>query len=172
MSANERHPTSGSDERTPRGPGRSPATDAEPAGRPSEPRPWYADGLRFQCTRCGNCCTGAPGFVWVTDEEIAAIADYLGTSVGEVRLLHTRLVGARVSLREYPNGDCVFFDSQTRRCTIYPVRPVQCRTWPFWRSNLASPETWQQVQATCPGAGHGPLYSLEDIRRQMEQRDV
>ena len=27
---------------------------------------WYRDGLRFECTRCGACCTGAPGYVWVT----------------------------------------------------------------------------------------------------------
>ena len=24
--------------------------------------PWYQDGLQFRCTRCGNCCTGAPGY--------------------------------------------------------------------------------------------------------------
>ena len=23
--------------------------------------PWYADGLAFTCTQCGNCCTGGPG---------------------------------------------------------------------------------------------------------------
>ena len=34
--------------------------------------PWYAAGLRFFCTQCGDCCSGAPGFVWVNEEEIAA----------------------------------------------------------------------------------------------------
>ena len=23
------------------------------------PEPWYKDGLRFKCTGCGDCCTGA-----------------------------------------------------------------------------------------------------------------
>src|SRR5688500_1701558 len=32
--------------------------------------PWFADGLSFTCTACGNCCTGGPGFVWITKEEI------------------------------------------------------------------------------------------------------
>ena len=41
-------------------------------------KPWYADGLRFACTQCGNCCTGEPGFVWVNDAEIAAIAEVRG----------------------------------------------------------------------------------------------
>ena len=27
---------------------------------------WYAEeGLAFECTGCGDCCTGAPGYVWV-----------------------------------------------------------------------------------------------------------
>ncbi len=143
-----------------------------PRGEHPSEAPWYAAGLRFQCTQCGNCCTGAPGFVWVTDEEIAAIAEYLRVSIGEVRLMHTRLVGNRVSLREHPNGDCVFFDPRTRRCTVYPARPVQCRTWPFWRSHLASPQAWEDVKTTCPGIDQGPLYALEDIREQMEQRDL
>ena len=36
--------------------------------------PWFKDGLRFKCTQCGDCCTGAPGYVWVNQEEIEALA--------------------------------------------------------------------------------------------------
>ena len=39
-------------------------------------RVWYDAGLKFQCTRCGACCTGAPGYVWVNGEEIARLAAY------------------------------------------------------------------------------------------------
>ena len=38
--------------------------------------PWYRDGLAFTCTRCGACCTGAPGYVWVDADEIAALAEH------------------------------------------------------------------------------------------------
>ena len=138
----------------------------------SENAPWYRDGLCFSCTQCGNCCTGAPGVVWVTDEEIARIAEVTGMSLGEVRLFHTRIVGGRVSLREHANGDCVFFDSAQRTCTIYTARPVQCRTWPFWNSNLESPKTWDDVKSGCPGAGHGTLYSLEDVERLAGEIDI
>lgn len=127
--------------------------------------PWYADGLRFQCTQCGNCCTGAPGVVWVDDDELQAIADHLGVSIGEVRLEHTRLYGGRVSLREFANGDCTFFDGATRRCRIYPVRPRQCQTWPFWRSNLESPQAWTETSQGCPGINCGDLVPLEDVER-------
>jgi hypothetical protein len=138
----------------------------------NQPQPWYADGLEFACTQCGNCCTGAPGAVWVTDEEIAQFADYLGKSVGEVRLFHTRPLLGRVSLAEHANGDCTFFDGQTRRCTVYPVRPTQCRTWPFWKSNLTTPESWTATKKECPGAGQGDFVSLEEIEHQASQVDV
>jgi uncharacterized protein len=134
--------------------------------------PWYRDGLRFRCTQCGNCCTGAPGAVWVSEEELAAIAEHLGKSVGEVRLLHTRKLLGRTSLREFANGDCEFLDGQTRQCKIYPVRPVQCRTWPFWPSNLSSKEMWCQTEQVCPGAGHGDFFSLEEIEARASQTEI
>jgi Fe-S-cluster containining protein len=127
---------------------------------------WYKDGLRFKCTQCGNCCTGPEGYVWVNDEEIAQIAAFINAPVGVMKLEHTRPVGSRVSLKEFSNGDCTFFDPQGRGCTIYPVRPRQCRTWPFWNSNLESPEAWQEVQQVCPGAGNGNFFSLEEIEAQ------
>jgi uncharacterized protein len=136
--------------------------------RPAE-KPWYAEGLQFTCTQCGNCCTGAPGAVWITEEELQAIAEFLGKSIGEIRLMQTRRIGDRLSLREYANGDCVYFDGETRGCTIYPVRPVQCRTWPFWNSNLESPESWEETRKHCPGAGHGDFFSLEEIEERSSR---
>src|SRR5688572_18227267 len=118
-------------------------------------QPWYAPGLSFRCTGCGNCCTGSPGFVWVSTEEIAAIAAHLDKSIGEIRLLHTRPARGLTSLTEFANGDCTFFDPQTRKCRIYEARPRQCRTWPFWESNVETPEAWSRTQANCPGAGQG-----------------
>ncbi len=128
--------------------------------------PWYKDGLAFTCTQCGNCCTGAEGVVWVTQEEQQKIAEYIGKSIGEMKLEHTRLVGRRTSLKEFANGDCTFFDGQGRGCTIYPVRPRQCRTWPFWDSNLETPEDWEAIKPGCPGAGQGKLHQIEHIEAQ------
>jgi Fe-S-cluster containining protein len=129
--------------------------------------PWYADGLAFECTRCGACCTGDPGFVWVTEEELAAIAKFLGRPLREVRDLHARKSRGRITLRERVNGDCVFFD-RDRGCTIYPVRPPQCRTWPFWDSNVATPEDWERTCRVCPGSGRGDLIPAEEITRRLK----
>lgn len=138
----------------------------------SASQPWYRDGLRFQCTQCGNCCTGAPGFVWVTNDEIQALADELSISFEEFEKVYVRQVGIRRSLREFPNGDCVFFDTEQRNCQVYNARPKQCRTWPFWDSNLKSPEAWQQTCEVCPGSGRGKLYQLDDIEKQRTVKKV
>lgn len=130
-------------------------------------KPWYADGLAFECTRCGNCCTGDPGYVWVSDEELAAIAKFLGQPLREVRDLFARKSRGRITLRERVNGDCIFFD-QTKGCTIYPVRPAQCRTWPFWESNVATPEDWERTCRVCPGSGTGEVIPVEEITRRLK----
>jgi Fe-S-cluster containining protein len=133
--------------------------------------PWYQDGLRFRCTRCGHCCTGAPGFVWVSNEEIAGIAQHRGETVEVVTAIFTRLIQRKRSLRERPNGDCVFYD-RGQGCTIYPVRPVQCRTWPFWETTVESPASWNRTCETCPGSGHGDLFTTEDILERVRARQL
>lgn len=134
---------------------------------------WYADGLRFQCTQCGNCCTGSPGFVWVNKEEIESLARLAGISdVEEFERLYVRKIGMRKSLVEFPNGDCVFFDNEARTCTVYDARPRQCRTWPFWNSNLRSPEAWKETCQQCPGSGKGKLYSLDQIQKSAAMINI
>ncbi len=69
-------------------------------------------------------------------------------------------------LREKANGDCVFYESG-RGCTVYQARPRQCRTWPFWESNLRTPEDWERTKELCPGSGQGELIPAEEITRRL-----
>lgn len=108
----------------------------------------------------------------MTDEEIEAIAQHLDEAVGAIRLLHTRPLRGKVSLTEFSNGDCTFFDPKSRGCKVYDARPLQCRTWPFWRSNVASEKDWKEVQRDCPGAGHGDLVSVEEIEIRVKTVDL
>ncbi len=136
--------------------------------------PWYQPGLSFTCTQCGNCCTGGPGYVWISDEEIALLAQHLKLTVEETLKHHCRKLHGRISLKERrtPAGkyDCVFLVDYTtpegvtkKGCAIYPVRPLQCRTWPFWDGNLDTPGDWQRAKKTCPGLDKGKAYTFEQI---------
>lgn len=123
---------------------------------------WYTDGLHFTCTQCGNCCTGPPGYVWFDDVEALAMAEHLKLDVDEFRRRHARPVNGRWSLEEHLNAegqyDCAFLTRNERGeagCVVYPVRPTQCRTWPFWPENLRSTRSWKGASATCPGMANG-----------------
>ena len=142
---------------------KEPPTNHEPPTTP-----WYKDGLRFKCTGCGDCCTGAPGYIWVNQAEIDALAAELDMTPKAFEKKYVRHVGIRRSLKELPGSyDCVLFDAKTRKCTVYDSRPRQCRTWPFWKSNVRTKETWQETCEVCPGSGKGKLYQLEQIEEQV-----
>lgn len=104
----------------------------------------------------------------MSEEEIAALAGALKISVEEFESQYVREVRTRKSLREFRNGDCAFFDDRSRGCNVYEVRPIQCRTWPFWESNLRSPKTWQETCRACPGCGEGRHYSLAEIEQRLQ----
>ena len=129
---------------------------------------WYMTGLAFECQECGRCCAGPEeGYVWVTPDDIDAIAKQLNLTNQQMREQYVRKVGKRYSLVESrKNHDCVFLKPNGKGgsgCSIYQVRPSQCRTWPFWHSNLRDPETWAFAQTRCIGMNRGALHSCEEI---------
>lgn len=104
------------------------------------------------CRDCaGRCCRGESGHIWVSRTEIEQIASHLQCNTIDFMVTYVVHAGNRLSLREKETGSdlaCVFFDLQACRCTVYPVRPSQCRHFPFWtqyRSNRT------QLSADCPG---------------------
>lgn len=131
--------------------------------------PFYADGLRFTCARCSRCCRLEPGFVFLSEKDALGIAASLGMRPHEFAQAYCRQIemqdGTRLALKEKSNYDCVFWDGG---CKIYETRPVQCRTYPFWPSSLASREAWARTAAECAGAGRGTLRNRAYIDSLME----
>ena len=81
----------------------------------------------------------------------------------EFRRLYTRhLRGGAVSLVEKRNNDCVFWD-RSAGCKVYAARPRQCRTWPFWRAVVHTPETWKDEARSCPGMNQGQSHDAASI---------
>ncbi|GJQ28895.1 MAG: zinc/iron-chelating domain-containing protein [Phycisphaerae bacterium] len=136
-------------------------------------------GLRFACTLCGHCCTGPEGFVLVNDAEAEALAAGLGMGIGEFITRYTRATPRGRSLVEKPTefgADCVFLD-RTRVpgkavCGVYENRPAQCRTWPFWRSNLQGRWAWERAKRTCPGMDTGPRFTPLQVRAARAVVDI
>jgi len=132
-------------------------------------KPWYSKGLRFKCTGCGACCTGSPGVVWVNDQEIKELAEFLNLSIDAFSLQYLRLVGGRLSLKEMPkNYDCIFL--KNKKCSVYEVRPKQCRSFPWWLHQLESEKAWIEAKKFCEGIDHpdAPIFSSEEIQTLAE----
>ncbi|MDF2550100.1 MAG: hypothetical protein K0S07_1167 [Chlamydiales bacterium] len=132
----------------------------------SDNHPWYKKGLNFKCTGCGACCTKTPGYIWVSKEEIEKIATFLKISLEEFASKYLRSIGNKLSLKELPvTYDCIFL--KENRCSIYPVRPVQCGTYPFWPTILESEKNWQDESGYCEGiCSSSPLVPFERIEAE------
>ena len=136
--------------------------------------PWYITGLHFECQQCGRCCSGpAEGYIWVAGPEIKFIADFLKISEGQLRQKYLKRVNFRTTIIEQPfTNNCTFLQEidGRKRCMIYPVRPNQCRIWPFWPNNLANPDAWSKAVQNCPGINKGRLYSFREIEKIKKQK--
>ncbi|MCE5318516.1 MAG: YkgJ family cysteine cluster protein [Parachlamydia sp.] len=136
----------------------------------SKTLPWYRDGLRFKCTECGKCCTGSPGYVWVTEQEIDSMAKQIDLSVELFKRKYLRQRDNRYALAEKKsqNRDCIFL--KDNKCTIYQARPAQCRTFPFWKENLNSEESWKLASEACEGIhDQAPLIPYSIIQELLER---
>lgn len=126
--------------------------------------------LRFHCTGCGACCSGGPDYhVFLDDEEAEAIRRYLGLTTAWFKRRYLRRTpgGDRV-LNNGGGGRCVFLTSENR-CRIYAVRPLQCRTYPWWPETLTTPAAWRREASRCEGIGQGEVVPLARIRAALSK---
>jgi Fe-S-cluster containining protein len=121
---------------------------------------FFDEGIYFECQSCGSCCTGSRGSVYVDNNEISKISEYLRMPL--IRFIQKYLFPFRdsFSIRDDPEGRCFFYKD---KCVIYPVRPLQCKAFPFWFDTLRSEKRWKEITANCPGIGCGRLYSKGEI---------
>jgi Fe-S-cluster containining protein len=128
---------------------------------------WYGAGLSFECQQCGRCCSGpGEGFIWTTQPEIELIAKHLMMTEEDLQRKFLRKMALRTTIVEHPiSKDCIFLQRTggRKQCVIYPVRPNQCRTWPFWPENLSDPYSWNMAAGCCPGINRGRHYSSKEI---------
>lgn len=134
-----------------------------------ENKEWYSDGLYFKCTGCGKCCTGSPGYVWLTHADIEKLVTYLKISEEEFIKKYTRKIGEKYSLKEDPKTfDCIFL-KDSKICTAYEHRPSQCKTYPYWLENIKSKKDWETEAKRCEGINHkdAELVPIEEIQKQI-----
>lgn len=126
---------------------------------------WEPRGLQFTCTRCSNCCRHESGYVFLSEQDISRLSQGLSLDRDAFIDAYCKTVNLglvrRISLKEQENFDCVFFTEG--RCSVYPFRPLQCRSYPFWPSVVDSRESWENEASHCPGINIGRRHSNETV---------
>jgi Fe-S-cluster containining protein len=93
----------------------------------------YPRNIRFKCSNCGICCGDTAEktrHILLTERDAERIAASTKQAVNafankaEGKAPYTHEMRKRAE-----NGKCVFH--QNSRCTIYPLRPLICKFYPF-----------------------------------------
>ena len=135
---------------------------------------FYENGLHFECTQCSKCCRHEPGYVFLSYNDLDRLLDFFSISKDIFVEKYCRIVDMgghkRLSLIEKTNYDCIFWSNGV--CEIYNARPLQCRSYPFWKPFLADRESWNAEAESCPGMNHGSIRDKAEIKEWLRQRDL
>lgn len=115
--------------------------------------PWWMSGVKFSCqSGCGKCCDQPGGIVYLSIKDAERISNHSGLSVDDWLERDARKTydGRFVLKSREDDGICIHLD-ENQQCSIYEVRPQQCKAFPWWGENLASDRSWSQVKELCPG---------------------
>ena len=127
-------------------------------------------GLRFECQPgCTNCCT-QKGFVYLTESDLTRIAKYLGMPAADFERRYVYRTTRQLRLRVPRQVQCHFL--RDGGCSIHPVKPAQCRIFPFWPELVDDKREWRKTAAWCPGIGKGELVQIETatgLAREMRE---
>jgi len=77
----------------------------------------------MECRGCACCCVLSVPYLDVKVVE----TDKTPKELTEYRGWHGDITELGFWMKRKSNGDCIALDSDTRECTIYVVRPMECR---------------------------------------------
>jgi len=124
-------------------------------------------GLRFECQPgCTNCCE-QKGYVYLTESDLARIAKFLKMRAAEFERRFVYRTRHLLRLRIPRESQCHFL--REGGCSIHPVKPTQCRIFPFWPELTDDKREWRKTAAWCPGIGKGELIQIETAQTRASE---
>ncbi len=135
---------------------------------------FYENGLHFECTQCSNCCRLDPGYVFLSYNDLDRLLEHFDISKDQFIKKYCRIVDMgehkRLSLIEKTNYDCIFW--KNGGCEIYSARPLQCRSYPFWKPFLTDKKSWDIEAQSCTGMNHGVIIDKAEIEEWLRLRNL
>jgi len=117
----------------------------------------YPKHVRFKCDRCALCCGDTEEKirqVLLLKAEAIQISEETSRSINEFAEAMERSDPFVYRMKKN-EGKCVFL--RVNLCSIYDIRPVICRFYPFKLGDLGRHKYVFSYTDECPGIGKGDL---------------
>ena len=124
-------------------------------------------GLRFECQPGCTACCEQRGFVYLTEADLTRAAEFLGMTARAFERKYVYRTKRQIRLRVPRDSQCSFL--REGGCSIHPVKPTQCRIFPFWPELIESRREWLKTAKYCPGMGKGPLIQISGAQEQSRE---
>jgi len=116
----------------------------------------YPKYVRFKCKRCASCCGDTQNrtrSILLSKPE----ADYISKKTFmDINIIAEETGGFEpyvYAMKKTKDGKCIFLKSKS--CTIYPMRPLVCRFYPFPLRSLGNDRYVFDYAEECLGIGKG-----------------
>ncbi|MEZ5351130.1 MAG: YkgJ family cysteine cluster protein [Bryobacteraceae bacterium] len=127
--------------------------------------------LRFSCQPgCTKCCD-THGYVYLTEQDLNNAAAFVGMKPRAFEKRYVYRTTHLRRLRKPPDRQCPFLEPG-KGCMIHPVKPTQCRLFPFWPELVEDRRAWHYAGFKCPGIGKGELIQIGtamEVAAEMKQ---
>ena len=131
----------------------------------------YPTTVRFRCIKCGICCGDTEEktrHILLLSAEAEQIAK---TTAQPIFKFATKIRDKAPYVYEMKkraeDGKCVFLENN--RCTIYSMRPLICRFYPFELKVTPSKKYQFHYTDECPGINKGKLLSDSYFREMFRK---
>ena len=123
----------------------------------------FPKDVNFDCFKCGRCCGDTEDtirHVLLLKSEAEKIAK---ETVQDIQAFAKEVYGFEPYRYEMEKtkteGKCLFLEDN--QCTIYEIRPIICRFYPFELKNLGKDNFLFSYTTKCTGIGKGPRLERE-----------
>jgi Fe-S-cluster containining protein len=130
----------------------------------------YPNAVRFRCTKCGICCGDTEEktrHILLLRKEARQIAAATSRPISEFAVeVEGRNPYTHEMRKTAEEGKCIFL--RDNHCTVYPLRPLICRFYPFELKTQTNREHEFLYTDECPGIGKGKVLSKNYFKKLFQ----